>query len=387
MSTVAFTRAALQRLVRDRTALFFLVVLPVLVILLIGITVRNTDRVRVAVVLRDRGPLATDLDARLHRSPALVVRRIDALSTAKVALRREEVAAVVVVPPGFDAALRGGGRTTVTVLTTGRDNAGLTAETAVGSVVGQQAALVQAASFAGAHSPIGFAAAWDRASRLQSATAGVGTRVDLVDTTSRRLPSGYSYSAPTMLVLFVFINALAGAAALISARRTGLYARALAAPVTAATVVRGETLALIVLALLQSTLIVGVGAVVFGVDWGDPLAAVLLVVTWALLAAAVGLLGGTVFRTPEQASAIGPAVGIGLGMLGGCMWPLEIVAPVMRTIGHLTPQAWAVDAWSTLLSNRGGVLDIGTDLVVLGGAAAAVLGLAVARLRRQLVPA
>ena len=63
---------------------------------------------------------------------------------------------------------------------------------------------------------------------------------------------------------------------------------------------------------MQSALIVIVGAVVFGVSWGNPLAAALLVITWALVGAGAGLFSGTFFRTPEQASAIGPTAGIAL---------------------------------------------------------------------------
>ncbi|MGH4030404.1 hypothetical protein ACQB60_15850 [Actinomycetota bacterium Odt1-20B] len=51
------------------------------------------------------------------------------------------------------------------------------------------------------------------------------------------------------------------------------------------------------------------------------------------------MLSGALFRTPEQLHAIGPAVGIGLGMLGGCAWPLIIVPRWLRAVGHAVPYA------------------------------------------------
>ncbi|MGD0874353.1 MAG: hypothetical protein ABSA14_05095 [Acidimicrobiales bacterium] len=42
---------------------------------------------------------------------------------------------------------------------------------------------------------------------------------------------------------------------------------------------------------------------------------------------------------PEQASAIGPIVGIVFATRGGCMRTLSIVSTTMREIGHATPQA------------------------------------------------
>src|SRR5450759_4400618 len=169
------------------------------------------------------------------------------------------------------------------------------------------------------------------------------------------MPAGYSYSAPTMLVLFEFLNAVAGGAAIIQTRKYGVFARALAAPIRPRDLVLGEGLCNLALALIQSVLIVVVGAVMFDVSWGDPAAAVALVVVWALVGTGAGMVSGTLFRTPEQATAIGPAVGIAFGMLGGCMWPLEIVPRSARLAGHAFPHAWAVDAWTNLLSRGCGL--------------------------------
>ena len=138
--------------------------------------------------------------------------------------------------------------------------------------------------------------------------------------------------------------------------------------------------------MLQSGLIVLIGATVFGVSWGNPLAAAVLVVMWALVGAGAGMLSGTLFRTPQQASSIGPAIGLAFGMLGGCMWPLAIVSSTMRTVGHFTPQAWAVDTWTTLLSRAGTISDILRPLAVLAAFAVALLAIAIVRIRRILIP-
>ena len=131
-------------------------------------------------------------------------------------------------------------------------------------------------------------------------------------------------------------------------------------------------------------LVFGIGALAFGVSWGNPIAAFVLVVTWALVGAGAGMLSGTLFRTPEQATAIAPTLGIALAMLGGCMWPLAITSRAMRLAGHFTPQAWAVDAWTALLARHGTLTSITTNLGVLTAFAAVFLSLATVRLRRSL---
>jgi ABC-2 type transport system permease protein len=246
----------------------------------------------------------------------------------------------------------------------------------VRAVVARHAATVQAARFVTQHSAVGLADALTLARTVEATSPPTQVSTTVVNSTANTLPLGFSYSAPTMLVLFVFVNALAGGAAMIQTRRTGVFARALAAPVRPRDIVLGEGLCYLLLAL--------VGALLFGVSWGNPIAAVALVGTWALVGTGAGMLSGTLFRTPEQASAIGPAVGIAFGMLGGCMWPLEIVPPAVRALGHLTPHAWAVDAWVVLLSRGGGLLDILSQLAVLLAFAVGLLVLASMRLRRSL---
>jgi hypothetical protein len=114
-------------------------------------------------------------------------------------------------------------------------------------------------------------------------------------------------------------------------------------------------------------------------------AALLLVTVFALVGTGVGMLLGAVLGNAEQATSIGPPVGIALGMLGGCMWPLAIVPEPMRVVGHLFPQAWAMDAFIALIAKDAGLTGITRQLAVLAAFAAALLVLATWRLRKALV--
>ncbi len=58
-------------------------------------------------------------------------------------------------------------------------------------------------------------------------------------------------------------------------------------------------------------------------------------------------------------------VGIALGMLGGTMWPLEIVPQAMRTVGHLTPHAWAMDAFIALMGKGADLASIAPQIAIL----------------------
>jgi ABC-2 type transport system permease protein len=384
MNTLTIARTALRRYLRDRTALFFVIALPVLVIVIVGATVGGFGKFNVALVDEDTGPLSTQLTAAFQHSPAIRMHRYGSEGAARTAARRGEVVVAVVIPSGFDTALRQGRDQQVTVLVDKTNSSQQAAESAIDAVVASQGARIQAARYASTQATGSLDNNLNLADHVAAETTPITIVTQFVDTTRRVLPEGFSYSAPTMLVLFVFINALAAGSGIIQSRKLGMYQRMSAAPVSARSIVAGETLCYLTLALLQSVLIVGVGALAFGVHWGNPLAAAALVGTWALVGTGAGVLSGTVFRTPEQASSIGPSIGIAFGMLGGCMWPLDIVPAAMRTFGHLFPHAWAVDAWITLLSRNGNLADITRPLVVLLGFASGLLVLATTRLRRSI---
>ncbi|WP_175439138.1 ABC transporter permease [Streptomyces vilmorinianum] len=387
-TALAITRATVLRTLRDRTALFFMLLLPVAIIVVIGAVVGGFDQFRIGVVHSGTaGPVATELAAELDRSDGLDARPYSDEDVARTALRRGELDAAVLLPPDLDAAARAGRSVEVPVLVEPGGSSGHAAVSSIAAVVSDHAARLQAAHFAQERQGGDFEERLALARSTEEHVQPVRITTLTPGGTSEILPLGYGYSTPTMLVLFVFINSLAAGAVIVQNRKSGVYERALAAPVPARALVLGETGAYLVLALVQSALIVAIGALAFGVSWGDPLAATLLVGMWALVGTGAGVLAGAVFRTPEQANAIGPALGIGLGMLGGCMWPLAVVPAWLRTAGHAVPHAWAVDAWTELLSRDGGVADIAGRLGVLAAFAAALLTLASLALHHRLTAA
>jgi ABC-2 type transport system permease protein len=378
---------ALRQLLRDRIALFFVVLLPVVIILVIGVTVADagSNRLPVGVLDQGAGPLGAELRADLATSPALEPRTYDDLDGLRKAVRRGAVAAGVVLPSGYDQGLRAGRDAEVTFVVDQTRSVPAEVRSAVAAVVARQAAVVQAATFAAEASGVPFDAALARARTLSGEQPQVRVEATTIGARPDALPSGFNYTAPSNLVLFVFITSLAGAAALIEERRLGVIRRMLATPTPVPTILAGEALGRFVLALFQGLVIFTVGWLVFGVDWGDPPAALLLVVVFSLVGTGAGMLVGTVFRTADQATSIGPPLGIALGMLGGCMWPLAIVPEPMRVVGHLFPHAWAMDAFIDLIAKDAGLSGIAASLAVLLGFAAVLLTVATWRLRRALV--
>lgn len=388
MKTLAITGVSLRRTVRDRTALFFIVLLPFFIILIVGSATKQfgSNKVPVGLTTAGTGPRTTDLVRELEHAPGLDLVRVKDTVALRKALRRGLYAAGVVIPKNYDGAIETG-RPVDVVFVSDQSRPPTAVRTAVAAAVARQGAVAQAAVFAAhhAHRPVARELAEARTVARLVPPIGVKSETRGRAPKTRFVMTGFDYTAPSQLVLFVFITALAGSAILISNRQQGITRRMYGTPTTARTIVIGETLGRFALAAFQATFLVALGTLIFGVDFGDPIAATVLITVFVFVATSFAMLAGTVFRTPEQAGSISPPVGIAMGMLAGCMWPRFIMPAPMQRIGQLFPQSWAMDGFIKLIARGGGLKAIAPELAILAAYVVILLPLATWRLRRSIV--
>ncbi|MCL4291784.1 MAG: ABC transporter permease [Acidimicrobiia bacterium] len=385
--TLAFTGVVLRRLAHDRSALFFMLVLPVGVIVIVGSTFGGTQQVNIGVVDRSGGPVSGSIVATLDRSDGVKLRTYDDAEELDAGVRRRGVDAGLVLPADLDARI-GGTEPSTLVFTALPDNAAsATARTVVDGALAAVGTPIEAATFARS---AGAGGSFDQvltvARRMEGASGATVEKVDVGPGRKAAL-SSFALTVPQNLVLFVFITGLASGSALIRLRNLGVLRRSMAMPVSARQAVLGVGLGWFATSLLQSLIIVVIGAVVFGVDWGDPLAATALVLVYSLVGAGAGLVIGVVGRDEDRTGAITPIVGIVLGALGGCMVPLEVFPDTMTTVAHVVPHYWAMVAWQKVVFDGAGIGSIVPSLAVLGGLGAVCVVVAGASLRRDLVGA
>lgn len=348
---LAITATEFRRVVRDRMGLFFIIVLPVAIIVVVGVVFGSTPTaITVAVV--DDGDGAAFVDS-LEGVGTLDVSQVNGVDELERRIRTGEVMVGLIV--------RGSHPVEVEI----RAQPGSEAAALV------KPALQVAAAQLDRGGPVDFTP-----TAVEVTSVGEKSVID---------DNRYAFTAPANLVLFVFVNSVTAGVAMVEARRSGVTRRMLTAPIAASTVIIGNGINRFAFALLQSVLIVAIGSVAFGVRWGQPLGAVVLVIVWSMVGAAAGLMVGAFSRTPEQVNAIGIPVSLGMAMLGGCLWPLAMVGSTMRIIGHATPHAWAMDSWMTLVFDGGGISEIVPNLVILTGIAVVMFTAATLKLRRVLI--
>jgi ABC-2 type transport system permease protein len=377
IATIALNEMRL--IARDRVALFFIVALPTTIMFIIGSTFGSMESFSVGVVDRDGSAASRDLAAALDRGEGFEVERFDSMEGLRREVRTGTIGAGVVVPSGYADALADPDGATVELIADPSSALAAATQAAVRAAVGDVAVRVAAARTASDATGTDLATSEELAEDLAAELPLAGVRTESIDDGEAATLGSFSYTAPANLVLFTFINTVVAGSFLANERRQGITRRMLATPHGTGTILAGIGAARLLFSLVQSAVLVGIGAIVFGVSWGDPVGAALLVVLFAVVATAVGLVVGAIVDDPDQAQAAAVPIAIALGMLGGCMWPLEIVPPIMRTLGHLSPHAWAMDGWIALVFDGEGVGGIVPQLAVLA-TFAVVLGVA-ARLR------
>ncbi len=376
------------RFLRQRTNIFFTFVFPIFLILLMGMIFGSYSESRIGVhVAGDGGPLASALVEALDELDDLAVVSYDSEVAMTGAVERGAVTAGVLVPEGYDAALMGGGSAEVGILTRPADQNGMLARETVRDVVARQGIPIRAARFSVEQGQVSFSQA------LAVARVVAGQEAGITVSYSRAGESvfegfenlgTFDVGAPAMLVLFMFLNSLAAAADLILTRKLGVARRMLSTPTSTGVIVGGEVAGRFGVALVQGVYIMVGTLLLFRVNWGDPLGAIAILVLFALVGSGAAMLSGALFRNEQQAGGIGVLLGLGLAAIGGCMAPIEVFPPAMKTAALFTPHAWAIDAFSELIRRDGGLVDILPQLGVLVAFAAFFMVLAAWRLRRVL---
>jgi ABC-type multidrug transport system permease subunit len=183
------------------------------------------------------------------------------------------------------------------------------------------------------------------------------------------VPSGFNFSLPGNLVMYLMMNLLIfGGATVAAERRYGVIKRFMVHPVTRGAIVMGKIYGLMLLGAVQIVFFLAVGKFVFGVNLGANLPAVALtLLVFAWVAGSLGVLVGSVVASEDRVAAICVLATLLMAALGGCWWPLEVAPTALKVIALCLPTGWAMQALHQLISFGSGLGAVVTPLTVLVG--------------------
>jgi ABC-2 type transport system permease protein len=181
------------------------------------------------------------------------------------------------------------------------------------------------------------------------------------------VPSGFNFSLPGNLVMYLMMNLLIfGGATVAAERRNGVIKRLMVHPVTRRELVMGKIYGLMLLGAVQIGFFLAAGKFLFYVNLGANLPGVTLtLLVFAWVAGSLGVLVGSLVAAPDRVNGICVLASLLMAALGGCLWPLEIGPPAMKTIALCLPTGWALQALHQLISFGSGFSAVLLPLTVL----------------------
>jgi ABC-type multidrug transport system permease subunit len=181
------------------------------------------------------------------------------------------------------------------------------------------------------------------------------------------VPSGFNFSLPGNLVMYLVMNLLVfGGVTMAAERRSGVLKRLVTNPITPGALVLGKIYGLVLLGTVQIFFFLAVGRFVFGVNLGANLLVVLaFLLTFAWVAASLGVLVGSWVAAEDRVAGICVLASLLLAAFGGCWWPVEVGPPAIKTIALCLPTGWALAGLHQAISFGSGFGAVATPLVVL----------------------
>ena len=196
------------------------------------------------------------------------------------------------------------------------------------------------------------------------------------------------FLSPTLLtpgiILFGFVMVMFSSAMILSRdRETSLLARLLTAPLRSSDFVSGYSLPYLLVAIVQATVLLVVGALLgLGVEGSFVLVA-LVFLLMAVFYVALGMILGAVLTVAQTSGAY--AVVLLLTIFGGAWFDLEEIGGVFLTMGDVLPFKHALDATRAVMADGAGVADIATDLYWIGGYTIGAVALAIVAFQRRML--
>ncbi len=340
---IALTIANIKSFTRDRAAIFWTIAFPILFVVLFGsiFSGGSGSTFKIGWADQDGTPASTALRAAFDSTGLLKL--TDGTETDLVAkMANGDLDGVIVVQPGLGAAFATDGTTTLGLRT---DPSQQTQSATIRQVVSQ---VVNAAN-------------------LQATGKSAVISVDDEALQTNNIGTA-AYFVPSILAMALMQLGVFSAIPLVEQREKHILKRLSATPLNRATLVGSNIIMRLLLALMQTILIVAVGGVLFGVSIIGSLALVAgFVVLGSVTFISIGYVIASYAKTEESANALTSMVQFPLMFLSGIFFPIALMPDFLRPIATLMPLTYLGDALRQVMVGGAPFASLAIDALVLGG--------------------
>ena len=154
------------------------------------------------------------------------------------------------------------------------------------------------------------------------------------------------------MVFFAFFTGAYSMMSILREDEEGTLARLFTTPVGHTSILTGKFLSVFLAVIVQGGVLIVAAHYAFGINWGEPLAVVMVLTGQVIVAAGLGVLLISFVKTTQQG---GPVLGGGLtalGMLGGLFTANISMPEAFTMLANFTPQGWVIKSWSVVMNGQ-----------------------------------
>lgn len=311
----------LRLLLRDKVALFWALLFPLMFAGLFGAVLRRSvdgrpTKLAVAVVDEDGSAASTALVKALEENPDVVASRTSDVEARKRVLGGDAIATVR-VPKGFGGpAIDGKARPVELAVDPSRRGEGAWLQLALSTAIAS-------------HAPPSCATPTIESRTVDPGGGGGGA-------------TGYQVAFPAAVLWGLVGCAGSFAGAMVAERRSGTFLRLRAAPLARGTLLGGKVLACFVACAADAALLWVLARFALDLKADRPLLLILGVASCAACFAGLTVFLGSLGRSEQAVSGASWATLLLLAMIGGAMVPRSVMPPALRAIGEASPIRWGI---------------------------------------------
>ncbi len=201
--------------------------------------------------------------------------------------------------------------------------------------------------------------------------------------------TGYNnlkHSLAGFTIFFSMFLAFFGIGSIVDEKVNFVWQRQLVSPISHLSILGGNLVVAFLVGMINVFIMIYGGKFLFKMEWGSSdLGVILILAAFVFASTCLGLVISSLVKNMQQLSSITPVIVVSTSMLGGCMWPLEMIqSKVLLVIASFTPQKWAVEGIEKMIMyGRGFEVAILPICVLLGmGCVFLALGTYLVKLQR-----
>ncbi|OBR62423.1 multidrug ABC transporter permease [Paenibacillus oryzae] len=360
---------------KEKGTFFWLFVLPILFIVMFSAIFSNTSQeYAVRYYDADHSVASEQLLNLINQVEGFKLQNNsnEPLDDQLEGIRSGKISSLLVIPKGYGESLQSGATAKLELYRDAADdNASAPVSALLGNIVSQ-------------YKEVKLAAVLEELGQQGNAVENILTSpVELqemkesavkIDTVTQVVP-GYT-------VMFVFFIMITMVRNFLRDKNSGMLARLSGTPMRSHHYLIGMWVPNIVVVLIQCTVLLLFGKIVYGLQLGDISAVALLICCLAVCCTGIGLMLSMLVRSENQGIGFVQIITMGGAIVGGLWFPYDFLPEFVRMIGKFTPQFWAQRGLQDVMLRGMHIDGIWLNATILLGIGFVGLGIALLGFRR-----